>query len=203
MTLIKSAVNITPRWTQYTQDQTVSFLNAFSSSDWTKRNSLLIQLMGCHVGHNWLSVWSNWSHMIVIRLCWGCHRYYWGRKKNNPRDCLMCSVNKMYKASYRIQLFTFNIYTCERQGSASPLLMLVTHSRHDDIHNTCVMYDGWTAWGVMDQCVLPACFSYSTISLSVSYSSCADRGDTQCTEITHHHGYKSIMLQLHVDRNGT
>lgn len=40
-----------------------------------------------------------------------------------------------------MQLFTLIIYTCERQGSAWLLLMLVTHSRHDDIHNSCVMYE--------------------------------------------------------------
>lgn len=113
----------------------------------------------------------------------------------------MCCVNKINKATSRMQLFTFIIYTRERQGSAWLLLMLVTHSRHDDIHNSCVMYERLEVrW---DQCVLPVSSFSSTISLSVSYSSCTDRGDTQCTEITHHHGYKSIMLQLHVHRNVT
>lgn len=40
-----------------------------------------------------------------------------------------------------MQPFTFIIYTCERQSSAWLLLMLVTHSRHNDIHNSCVMYE--------------------------------------------------------------
>lgn len=53
----------------------------------------------------------------------------------------MCCVNKMNKATSRMQLFTFIIYTRERQGSAWWLLMLVTHSRHGDIHNSCVMYE--------------------------------------------------------------
>lgn len=60
----------------------------------------------------------------------------------NPRECSIRRGNKGNKAAARRQPFICMISTWERQRSAWSLLMLVTHSRHDDIHNSCVMHDG-------------------------------------------------------------
>lgn len=118
---------------------------------------------------------------------------------------------------YGLLRFLHSLHTLKSQGSASSLLMLVTHCRHDDIHSSrscaylCpfkMMFDGWSALTVRHWCdetnmhrassFPPPSFLYRRAKNKKN--SHRAHTDAQRTEITHHHGYKSITLWLHIHK---